>query len=495
MPLNDASARLDLPYVAAGQLQKHVTINEALTRLDALVHAAVASRTVAGQPTDAPDGTLYILPADATGPDWSTRSSGDLVCADSGGWTAVPVPDGLIAVVLDTGALILRRDGGWTGFGAIDGLGRLGLNATADAANPFAARVNKALWTALETGSGGDGDLRLTFNKEGPADVLSLLFQSGFGGRAELGLIGDDDLTLKVSADGGTWHEALRVDRATGRIGFPTGAARCQTTIFDDWGDYAVPTWARWLEVVVVGGGGGGGAGAAGASGTVRYGGGGGGAGGISTATWPTEALPATLQIATGWGATGGTGASGSGAGGGAGGPSSITASGTVLISGPGGFGGQGGTSSSGTGASGAAGLTLSNGGGSGAVSQTGQAGQALPRPDGSGGGGGGGGLDAANTARSGGAGGDGATLGRVASGGTGGTAAPGGSGQSASEPAHSWAGGGGGGGGANAGGSGHAGGTGASAGAGGGGGGASSTLSGSGGQGGRGRVRITAFG
>ena len=39
--------------------------------------------------------------------------------------------------------------------------------------------------------------------------MLSLLFQSGWGGRAELGLIGDDDLSLKVSPDGGAWHEAL----------------------------------------------------------------------------------------------------------------------------------------------------------------------------------------------------------------------------------------------------------------------------------------------
>ncbi|WP_238313978.1 hypothetical protein [Methylobacterium crusticola] len=48
--------------------------------------------------------------------------------------------------------------------------------------------------------------------------MLSLLFQSGYAGRAELGLIGDDDLCLKVSADGAAWHEALRVDRATGGL-------------------------------------------------------------------------------------------------------------------------------------------------------------------------------------------------------------------------------------------------------------------------------------
>ena len=34
---DDFSARLALPYLAAGQMQKHVTLNEALTRLDALL--------------------------------------------------------------------------------------------------------------------------------------------------------------------------------------------------------------------------------------------------------------------------------------------------------------------------------------------------------------------------------------------------------------------------------------------------------------------------
>ena len=47
---DDASARLGLPYLAAGQLQKHVTLNEALTRLDALTQTAVVSRTTTTQP-------------------------------------------------------------------------------------------------------------------------------------------------------------------------------------------------------------------------------------------------------------------------------------------------------------------------------------------------------------------------------------------------------------------------------------------------------------
>ena len=45
---DDVSARLGLPYLAAGQLRN---LNEALTRLDALIQTAVVSRTTRGEAT------------------------------------------------------------------------------------------------------------------------------------------------------------------------------------------------------------------------------------------------------------------------------------------------------------------------------------------------------------------------------------------------------------------------------------------------------------
>ena len=262
----DASARLGLPYLAAGQLQKHVTLNEALTFLDALTQTAVVSRTTAAQPAEASDGDLYILPEGATGDDWSGRAAGALMRHEMGGWTIMATPDGHLAVVLDSEEIVVRRNGEWTPLQTatpdeLQEITRLGVNASADATNVVTVRANKALWTALESESGGDGDLRFTFNKQTSADVLSLLFQSGWGGRAELGLIGDDDLRLKVSPDGGAWREVLMADRHTGRAWFARGATRRETTTLTSGGAWSPPEWARWVEAVCVGGGGGGGAG------------------------------------------------------------------------------------------------------------------------------------------------------------------------------------------------------------------------------------------
>ncbi|RZJ16776.1 MAG: DUF2793 domain-containing protein, partial [Brevundimonas sp.] len=348
---DDLSARLGLPYLAAGQLQKHVTLNEALTRLDALVQAAVVSRTVGTQPATPDDGALYILPSGATGTAWSGRPAGALVRAEAGGWTTVPVAEGAIVAVLDQAEIVCLRDGAWVALG--QHLRRLGVNTAADDANPVAIKVNKALLTALGAGEGGDGDLRVTLNKEAAGDVLSLLFQSGWGGRAEIGLIGGDDLTIKVSADGGTWREALSIDRTTGRTWFAGGAMRIHTTVLEAEGAYVPPVWARIVTARLVGGGGGGGSGAVGASGA-RSGGAGGGGGGLVEACWPVEALSGGLSVIVGAGGTGGAArTTGAGAIGADGQFSRVSDSNGTLLTAFGGKGGRGGDATGGPGGAG----------------------------------------------------------------------------------------------------------------------------------------------
>lgn len=137
---DDQSARLALPYLAAGQMQKHVTLNEALTRLDALVQTAVISRSVTAQPETPADGALWILPAGATGADWSSRAEGALVRAEGGGWTEVEAEDGLVVLVLDAAEVVVRQAGSWaplgTRLGVAQDLTRLGLGTPRTPAIP-----------------------------------------------------------------------------------------------------------------------------------------------------------------------------------------------------------------------------------------------------------------------------------------------------------------------------------------------------------------------
>ncbi|HYF53945.1 MAG TPA: DUF2793 domain-containing protein, partial [Salinarimonas sp.] len=218
--------RLGLPLLAAAQAQKHVTHNEALLLLDMLAQLAVLDRDLGAPPASPGEGERWIVGPAPTG-SWAGRA-GQIAMRLDGAWVFRAPKPGWLAYVLDEEAIVIWTGSAWAAATvptSLQNLTRLGLGTAADAANPFAAKLNKALWTARTLAEGGDGDLRYTLNKEAAARTLSLLLQSGFSGRAEIGLVGDDDLALKVSADGAAWIEALRVDRTTGALRLRAGTA------------------------------------------------------------------------------------------------------------------------------------------------------------------------------------------------------------------------------------------------------------------------------
>ncbi|CAL8981433.1 hypothetical protein RHODGE_RHODGE_04389 [Rhodoplanes serenus] len=223
---------LGLPTLAAAQAQKHVTHNEALHRLDALVMLAVADRDLAAPPAAPAEGDRYLVPTGAAG--GFAGRAGQIAHYVDGGWDFYAPRPGWLCWVADEGVLLAWTGAAWrpvveTGLtgAALQNLGMLGVGTTADAGNPFAVKLNNALWAARGVGEGGDGSLRYKLNKESAAGTLSLLMQTAWSGRAEIGLAGDDDLRFKVSPDGAAWFDALRIDRASGRVFFPaTGGPR-----------------------------------------------------------------------------------------------------------------------------------------------------------------------------------------------------------------------------------------------------------------------------
>ena len=217
---------LALPYVAAAQAQKHVTHNEALRILDALVMLAVDDRDLSSPPPLPAEGARYLV---------KTTGSGDFAGKDNqiahfrDGTFSFHVPlAGWIAYVADEGIALVFDGSDWTPLlgtaPELQNVWRLGLATTADAINPLAARLNNALFVARTVAEGGDGDLRYKLSKESAAHTLSFLFQDDFSGRAEIGLTGDDDFHFKVSNDGAIWREGIVIASDTGRVSFPQGA-------------------------------------------------------------------------------------------------------------------------------------------------------------------------------------------------------------------------------------------------------------------------------
>ena len=104
---DDATPRLSLPYLAAAQAQKHVTLNEGLSRLDGLVQTAVESRATDAQPASPDDGALYIMTASATGADWAGKAAGAVMRYEAGAWAEMAVGPGHIAYVVDEAVLVV----------------------------------------------------------------------------------------------------------------------------------------------------------------------------------------------------------------------------------------------------------------------------------------------------------------------------------------------------------------------------------------------------
>lgn len=93
---------------------------------------------------------------------------------------------------------------------------KLGIGgATADATNRLSVNSPAALFNREED------DIQVKVNKEATGDTASFLFQTGFSGRAEIGLVGDDDFQFKVSPDGSSFFTGILIDKDTGAVSFP----------------------------------------------------------------------------------------------------------------------------------------------------------------------------------------------------------------------------------------------------------------------------------
>ncbi len=108
--MSETSPNLDLPLIQPAQALKHVTVNEALLRLDALTQACVESRSVQAQPAGPEDGQVWLLPEGASGDAWSGFPAGSLAVFRDNAWQAIAPRDGWSVHLRDEG-LPVRYDG------------------------------------------------------------------------------------------------------------------------------------------------------------------------------------------------------------------------------------------------------------------------------------------------------------------------------------------------------------------------------------------------
>jgi len=199
-----ATARLDLPFLQAGQALKNITHNEALQRLDSGLYLSCSNMDANSLPGNPAEDLVVLI---SQSPDITLLDRvGQIAVFTTSGWVwFTPKPGWSL---WDETEQTLRIFNGKSWVPPMketfqDSLPKLGLNATATTEQRLSISSENSLFNH-------DGNShRLTLNRAAQDDTASLIFQTGFTGGAELGLTGAGGFSLKTSSDGTHFTEKL----------------------------------------------------------------------------------------------------------------------------------------------------------------------------------------------------------------------------------------------------------------------------------------------
>ena len=253
----EETTNLKLPLLVPNQSQKEITHNEALVILDNLVNNGVKDKDLTTPPENPSQNDLYIVGVGASG-EWEGKDNqlafydngwrfcqarqgtkywvNDENCiyvfnmtswskfiggegggssgSGEGGATSLSQLDDVSLNSISQDDILKFSNGVFTNSKELNNLTGLGINCECDTDNKLATKSNYVLF------DNNGGDSKIKANKSSITQTASHLFQDNYSGRAEFGLIGNDDFSLKVSSDGSEWKEAFVVDKSTGNIDF-----------------------------------------------------------------------------------------------------------------------------------------------------------------------------------------------------------------------------------------------------------------------------------
>lgn len=206
----DRTTNLSMPFILPSQAQKHVTHNEALLALDAIVQLAVEGEATA-PPANPTEGSRFVVAPHATG-DWAGHD-GHIAARQDGAWSFLQPKEGWLAWFTTAQTLKIFHGSAWNALQPNDEPSMLGINTSADSHNRLAVASEASLFTHVGHGH------QVKVNKSAATDTASLLFQSNWTGHAEMGLAGDNEFSIKVG-NGANWVTALKI-RQNGTVSQP----------------------------------------------------------------------------------------------------------------------------------------------------------------------------------------------------------------------------------------------------------------------------------
>ncbi len=236
--LDTAVYRYDLPAAAIGQTLslKFASFNTfggalqdlstctayAVTPVGSGLYGPVAQALGQGSPLDEGAASLAVDESDSfglasdpytDGIDMGLASDGVPMLAVGAGGT------GATNAAAARGNIGAAAAGANTDITSLANLTGLGVGTSADATNRLAVKSAAALFDNI------GGGVQVAVNKAGTGDTGTLLYQTGYGARAQAGLLGSDRYGVSVSPDGAAWRKAVDVDPGTGHVGLAGYAA------------------------------------------------------------------------------------------------------------------------------------------------------------------------------------------------------------------------------------------------------------------------------
>lgn len=105
------TSKLGLPLLQPAQAQKHVTVNEALVRLDGVTQLVALSRVLGDPPASPADGDCYLVASGAVN-GWAGHSD-EVAVFSNGGWVFIVPQVGWQMWVADEGVALTLTGAGW----------------------------------------------------------------------------------------------------------------------------------------------------------------------------------------------------------------------------------------------------------------------------------------------------------------------------------------------------------------------------------------------
>lgn len=107
----DISARFALPFIQPGQAQKELFHNEALARIDGLLHPAVEAMDLNAPPEAPAAGSAWIVGPAPEG-EW-TGHTDEIAVWTSGGWRYLPAAAGMTAWLIPAATSVWHDGVSW----------------------------------------------------------------------------------------------------------------------------------------------------------------------------------------------------------------------------------------------------------------------------------------------------------------------------------------------------------------------------------------------